>query len=280
MPINYRPSNLDEPIQLSQIPTRFTYANSDQPFKTHLHYHLQFEFLYLLNGHLTLTTEYGGQQLLAQQMVIIPPYLEHNLKKIAFGDCEYLSIEIQNYPLRFPNDKLLNGTTFFYDQQGLLLATIRQVITELKHSHVNKDLILQSFVNVLIWHLASLSKSVELTKVESLQPAIQLCKNYIDHYFPDDIPLFLLSEKSQLSSYYLSRRFKQQIGLTPTQYLTQVRVKHAKQLLKHSRISIQQISEECGFKNAAYFSQVFKIATGLTPSQYRQSIAKHTNGAQ
>lgn len=272
MPINYRPSTLDKPTHLSQVPTRFKYIQSDHLFKTQAHYHLQFEWLYLLKGKLLLKTEYGSQALLAQEIVLIPPYLEHTLKSLEPGNCEFLSIEIQDYSLRFPDDKHPSGTTFFSDNQALLLPTIQQIITELEHSHTHKDLILQSFVNVLTWHLTSLSATVEQSQNVALQPEIQLCKNYIDHYFSDDIPLFLLSEKSQLSTYHLSRTFKQQIGLTPTQYLTQVRVKHAKRLLKHTRTSIQQVSDVCGFKNAAYFSQVFKTSTGFTPTQYRQSV--------
>lgn len=270
MLINYRPLFSEEPLNPLQIPVRFTYVNSNQPLKNHLHYHFNFEFLYLLKGKLVLTTEYGQQLLTSQKVVIVPPFLEHNVKATEYGPYEYLLIEIQNYNLSFPDSRQADGTTSLCDENSLLHPTIKQIVSELTNTHLYKDEILQSFFNVLTCHLTASPRASKTTQMNHLQPGIQLCKNYIDHYFCDELPLFLLSEKSQLSIYHLSRTFKQQVGLTPLQYLTHVRVDHAKQTLKQTNTSIQQIAEECGFKNSTYFSQVFKVTTGLTPTHYRK----------
>lgn len=270
MSINYRPLFSEEPLNPLQIPVRFTYINSNQPSKNNRHYHLNFEFLYLLKGKLVLTTEYGQQLLTPQKIVIVPPFLEHNVKAIEYGPYEYLLIEIQNYNLSFPDSRQADGTTSLCDDNLLLHPTIKQIVSELTNTHLFKDEILQSFFNVLTCHLIASPSASETTQMNHLQPGIQLCKNYIDHYFCDDIPLFLLSEKSQLSVYHLSRTFKQQVGLTPLQYITHVRVDHAKQILKQTNTSIQQIAEESGFKNSTYFSRVFKVTTGLTPTHYRK----------
>lgn len=271
MSIHYRPPLIEQPTILDHIPIHFKYAYSKPPFKNHIQYLPHYKFLYLIQGQLILNTEHGSQHLSAQHTVLIPPYLKHNIKILPNTFCEYLFIEIENYRQSFPDNKQANTTTVFYDQENRLAPTVQQIITELTHSHHSKQSSLQLFVNVLTGHLTDLATAVDSSRTGVLQPAIQVCKSFIDHYFPEDISLCLLSEKSQLSVCHLSRQFKQQVGLTPIQYLTQVRINHAKRFLSDTRLSVNQISESCGFISPTYFSQVFKVHTDFTPTQYRRN---------
>ena len=63
--------------------------------------------------------------------------------------------------------------------------------------------------------------------------------------------------------------FKAETGSGLSSYITEVRVNAAKELLLNSSLTIQEISDACGYNNEKYFYQIFKKATNLTPTQYQ-----------
>ena len=78
-----------------------------------------------------------------------------------------------------------------------------------------------------------------------------------------------LAEACGISEAYFRRLFKAQTGLSPKQYLLDIRINHAKQLLCDNAQPIARIAEYCGFTNPYHFSRAFHSRTGLTPSDYR-----------
>lgn len=75
-----------------------------------------------------------------------------------------------------------------------------------------------------------------------------------------------------MSTRTLNRRFKHSLDRTPIEYITQLKIDHARELLKHSNLSNNEIAMECGFNNASYFSNSFKKANGTSPSNYRKMV--------
>ena len=67
---------------------------------------------------------------------------------------------------------------------------------------------------------------------------------------------------------YLNRLFRQSIGKTVFQYLSEIRIAHARELLATSSMKVSQISEKVGFSDESYFSKVFKRHTGISPLKY------------
>ena len=78
-----------------------------------------------------------------------------------------------------------------------------------------------------------------------------------------------LSESLGVSKSHLVRAFKSQVGITPGQYLTNVRIDAAKQLLCHREYSLDVVASLCGFSGANYLCRVFKQRTGMTPAAFR-----------
>ena len=74
---------------------------------------------------------------------------------------------------------------------------------------------------------------------------------------------------------YFRRCFKRETGKTPTQYLTDMRIVSAKQLLVDNKLfSIEAVAHSCGFSDSLYFSTCFKKHVGLSPMQFRKNNIK------
>jgi YesN/AraC family two-component response regulator len=69
--------------------------------------------------------------------------------------------------------------------------------------------------------------------------------------------------------------FLKETGLSPTEYMNNLRIEKAKKLLTDNsqESSISDIAEQCGIKDPFYFSRIFKKFTGDTPSEYRRKVA-------
>lgn len=99
---------------------------------------------------------------------------------------------------------------------------------------------------------------------------LQDVKEYIDVHFAEKIMLEDLAEAFFINKYYLTRIFKEQFGLSISHYILQQRITHAKQLLRFTDHSIEQIGQMCGIADANYFARAFKKVEGITPGEYRR----------
>ena len=102
----------------------------------------------------------------------------------------------------------------------------------------------------------------------SLNEAI--CR-YIQRHYSMDLTTDLICKKFSCSKSYFSHSFKSHTGKSFREYLTNIRIDHAKQLLEHSGLSVTQISFSIGFNDSNYFSNVFKQKIGISPLLYRKS---------
>ena len=94
-------------------------------------------------------------------------------------------------------------------------------------------------------------------------------KEYIDRHYMEKITLDKLSEEFLINKYYLERIFKEQFGTSIISYLLNIRITHAKQLLRFTDKSVGQIGAECGIYPLYYFSRMFRQTEGISPTEYR-----------
>ena len=85
-----------------------------------------------------------------------------------------------------------------------------------------------------------------------------------------EITLEQLAEAFYINKFYLTRCFKEQFGMSVNQYLLQVRITHAKQLLRFTDLAIEKVGHECGMSDANYFSRMFKKVEGISPGEFRR----------
>ena len=93
---------------------------------------------------------------------------------------------------------------------------------------------------------------------------------YIDLHLTEDCSLQQLAKEMNMTANYLGQVFKRETGKPYTQYITELRIDRAKNLLLSGDLSIGEISNVLGFNDYFYFLKTFKKVTGVTPKQYRQ----------
>lgn len=102
-----------------------------------------------------------------------------------------------------------------------------------------------------------------------------LIKDYIhSHYKDESLSVRDIGSQVFLSASYVCTYFKNETGQTINQYLTDFRMKKAKELLADPRYQIADISSKVGYSNGNYFSKSFKKLTGLSPSDYREKMLR------
>lgn len=105
-----------------------------------------------------------------------------------------------------------------------------------------------------------------------LAPAI---KHLESNYWNPRLTNTELAEKCNISEVYFRKIFSDTYKLTPKQYIIDIRINKAKQLLAENRLKIAAIAELCGFSNPYHFCRLFKEKTGFTPTEYIKQNADH-----
>jgi AraC-like DNA-binding protein len=115
----------------------------------------------------------------------------------------------------------------------------------------------------------------DLVKQYSLRgfsPLIRNVINTIDFNLQELLSLNFLAVKFNANPSNLSTQFKQEKGMTLTDYINKKRMEYAVSLLQNSGDYIQEVGEQCGFLDANYFSRLFKKHYGLSPREFRRKV--------
>ena len=98
---------------------------------------------------------------------------------------------------------------------------------------------------------------------------IQCAKHYLCDHFATIPDMAAVAAHVGVSEDYLRHLFKEREGLSLNQTLNRMRLERAKELLRHSRLPLKSIAEQCGFQNDRYFCTRFTTSVGLTPGEFR-----------
>ena len=109
-------------------------------------------------------------------------------------------------------------------------------------------------------HVAVSKKRMELAAV----------KAYMDEHYTQKLTLDDLEAQFFINKYYLLKIFKETYGMTISSYLISKRITRAKQLLRFTQMTIDEVGCAVGMDGAGYFSRMFKKAEGISPKEYRK----------
>ena len=131
-----------------------------------------------------------------------------------------------------------------------------------KASESNLDLISES---VLLYTFAQMSPPVITGKQRLADDILK----YIEENFKDvSLSLGTVAEHLGYNPKYLSRTFKEEVGISFTKYVKNIRIQHAIFLMERGITTVKNLTLLCGFTDPYYFSNVFKAVVGTSPSKY------------
>ncbi|HEP1793721.1 TPA: helix-turn-helix domain-containing protein [Streptococcus suis] len=103
---------------------------------------------------------------------------------------------------------------------------------------------------------------------------VNACKEHIYKNLTERITVDAIADELGVSSSYLSRLFKKEVGVSISTYIRDLKIESAKELLKYGEMSMIEIANHLSFSSQSHFIQQFRDATGVTPKKYRDENAK------
>lgn len=245
---------------------------------TTLQYHKDLELLLTLEGSTTLVVDGETWETKPGVLYFINPYQIHSMH-VATPPSRYDCLVIPINLLALPRghaimtdliDPIFNGERRFVRQtEDPILIDLFRRITAIYDQKEQNAATIMAYLLLLL----DRSQKIGLLTESTSSPTIPIRKaiDYIQSNFNKRISLSDIAESAGMNTKYFCSYFKKHTLTTPVTYITTLRIRHAKTLLRERQLSVLEIALSCGFDNVSYFIRKFKDATGQTPVQYRKS---------
>ncbi|HEX3076538.1 MAG TPA: AraC family transcriptional regulator [Lachnospiraceae bacterium] len=267
-----------------------TVVPSGQSSILYLHWHNEFEFLFIQSGGALFTIENETIELHENEAVFINANQLHYAKALNGLPCEFYAIvfhpaflfgnvnsvsflhyvkPILTYSLSYPQH-IANHT----ESEAHILTLIKD-ISAIYGSNLHEYELLLRGKLLELWHILyhsskPMQKSSKVYQIDRLQSVI----DYIHIHYSDDITIEELAKLIPLSQGQFCRSFKEAYGITPITYLNKIRILKSCELLSIGKEKVAEIATLTGFNNVSYYNRTFLSVIGCTPSQYQKALLK------
>ena len=259
--------------------------NAGRSFQIPVHWHDEFEIIYVRNGFLTVSI--SGESYIGKTgdaFVVSPGNL--HLMGSDTGTVDYYTFLFPLKYISFRTDDMLDEKLLEPLNSGHLMIcprvkdTAKELCEQLIETYEAKNDERESKITTQV-----------RTKIILLQFILEMWKkgfviendtsgrntvekemvSYIQQNFTGKISLREFGEQFHLSEKYISRYFKEHFHITLSQYVTYLRLEHAKQLLQDTDIPVTDVAMQSGYQNVSYFIRSFQKAYAVSPLKYRKN---------
>jgi AraC-like DNA-binding protein len=251
---------------------------------------------YLAEGRADYTIEGDTHRVDAGQVVLIPPRTVHTIKARGKGtvvrqcvhfdfvfEGEYASMPAWEWHPNPIHSSDVHDETAYREALELQPVTdmrafprvgalFSRILSELYHAEAGYQLAAKASMIELLLLLQRQSREgvAPKRKYPELPHPVAEAKRYIDTYYPQRLTLASIAAVAHYHPVHLERLFKRHLQTTVGGYITSLRVRKAKELLRESNTSIAAVGEAVGFGSPQHFSSVFHETTGMAPRDYRK----------
>ncbi len=237
-------------------------------YQVQWHSHEYWELVYCTEGEGTFQFESGASIHYQQgEAVAIPPNERHtNTSKDGFTNL-HLTMECPSFPNRSP----FRVT----DDEGNLKNAFSQAKYYYMSDIKKRELVLNALGELIASYMVVYSSNNDFS-----EPVDRIRTVILRNFAQADFALDTAVREMPFHYDYLRKLFKKEVGMTPLEYMTNLRMKKAETMLSAmwaKEWSVSEIAQMCGFDDALYFSRVFKKYYGCSPTNYVKSSDKRGN---
>ena len=258
--------------------------NAGRSFQIPVHWHDEFEIIYVRSGFLTVSISgesYIGKT--GEAFVVSPGNL--HLMGSQSGTVDYYTFLFPLKYISFRTDDMLDEKLLEPLNSGHLMIcprvkdTAKELceqlieIYEAKNDESESKITTQVRTKIILLQfiLEMWKKGFVIENDTSGRNTVEKeMVSYIQQNFTGKISLREFGEQFHLSEKYISRYFKEHFHITLSQYVTYLRLEHAKQLLQDTDIPVTDVAMQSGYQNVSYFIRSFKKTYGVSPLKYRK----------
>lgn len=236
------------------------------------HFHEDVEILKITKGNVVIQA--GNRFLECHQgdILFFAPNTLHQVNSVD-KNAEIIAISYSDRILKFAIDYTLKKVGFHsFSNADQSYLKINQIFKKAIDIFNEKSIAYEVEMTACLLELSALliKEKMAVVKAENsgksrLEPAIK----YIEENLDSPIKIADLIKVLNLSKEHIIRLFKDEIGKTPAEYITDRKIKKAMSMLVETTVSLTEISESLGFSNPSHFSKVFKERIKMTPTKYR-----------
>ncbi len=251
------------------------------------HFHKYLEVFYFLEGEGVI--EYGKNKsrvVHPHDCVVINPYCKH--KKYPMnpnGSLTYYVVAINDIKFKNLNQDCisLKDISFleFNKKNNFVYNALTNIIDELINKNTDYYTKLNAILTCLLIDLHRKLVVYDITVNSdseiSIPKNILDIKSYLETYFANKITLDSLEKNFFISKSHLIKKFNKYYGVSPIQYLTQLKIEKSKVLLLQSNMSISEIAYSLSYDSSSYFSEVFKKLNKISPTEFRKKEWSDSN---
>ncbi|PFM79854.1 DNA-binding response regulator [Bacillus sp. AFS077874] len=188
------------------------------------------------------------------------------------ADLEEVMNQFNNLYERFVNYHVKQVRRELNSLFNQIFQSLRSSSIEVEKFHIpdiNEISQLKRFVEQQIINLIT---KIDREKEIKTNHLMILAREYIAHHFIEDLSLEQVANYLKLNPVYFSKLFKKQTGETFSDYLMNLRINKAKQLMEKRELNLKEICYQVGYNDPNYFSRVFKKCTNESPKEYRKKV--------
>lgn len=258
-------------LKFNQLCT-FFYQECARDFYFRGEQHEAMELVYVDRGELHNLA--GGTDILLQQQELL--LIGRNVWHMQYAD-----LPVNFLTVSFRTDAAspcaaLAGRRFSLTEQQV--ALLRQMLAENNAAEYAHDS-MESLLRLLLISLLRSEQTRRSEKPKALPATSHTEQRIVDHLIQtisarsgQKLSLQQLADSAHISTTYLHRIFRTQLGMTPGVYLAKVRIEESKLLLRDGALSMGEIAKQLGFSSQQQFSRQFRAVAGMTPSEYVRTL--------